>query len=238
MRIGILPQGGKEWIAGVVYVENLVRALNLLPQGERPFLCFVVGPGNPIDDYRDLGKFLPPWKYYGFRSEQSLKSKIKVTIKHGLRNEWPKSLERLTEINNLSALFPVLSSLGRGFPTAWVGWIPDFQHKHMPHFFSDDELRSRDEHFQKLIQEASHVVVSSEGAYRDLIRWFPTTTDKVSAFPFVSVAAPEWYGGSPDEVITRLGLPRKYLMCPSQFWIHRKSSVFVWRRTDRQRRCS
>ena len=78
----------------------------------------------------------------------------------------------------------------------------------------------RDERFQQLIQEAPHVVVSSEAAYRDLIRWFPTT-DKVSVFSFVSVAAPEWYGGSPDEVITRLGLPRKYLMCPSQFWIHK-----------------
>ena len=60
MRIGILPQGGRHWIAGVIYVENLVRALNLLPQEERPFLCFVVGrPGNPIDDYRALGNLLP-----------------------------------------------------------------------------------------------------------------------------------------------------------------------------------
>ena len=81
MRIGILPQGGRDWIAGVIYVENLVRALNLLPQEERPFLYFVVGPGNRIDDYRDLGNFLPPLKYYGFRSEESLKSKFKSTIR-------------------------------------------------------------------------------------------------------------------------------------------------------------
>ena len=168
MRIGILPQGGKDWIAGVIYLENLIRAVNLLPQEERPFLYFVVGQGCQMDDYRDLGNFLPQLKYYGFRRGQSLKSVLKRTIKNVLRNEWPKSLERLTEINSLSALFPVQFSLGREFPTAWIGWIPDFQHKHMPHFFSDNEVWGRDENFQKLIQEAPHVIVSSESAYRRL----------------------------------------------------------------------
>src|SRR5262245_23878216 len=184
MRIGILPLGGKEWIAGVIYVQNLIRALNLLPQEERPFLYFVVGPGYRIDDYRDLGDLLPPVKYYG--AKQSLKSKFKNTIRYGPRDQWRKSLERLTERNNLSALFPVQCSLGREFPSAWIGWIPDFQHKHMPHFFSDDELRGRDNGFQELIQEAPHVVVSSESAYRDLLRWFPAR-DKVSVLSFVSV---------------------------------------------------
>jgi glycosyltransferase involved in cell wall biosynthesis len=90
----------------------------------------------------------------------------------------------------------------------------------MPHFFSDDEFQARDKRFLQLIQEAPHVVVSSEAAHRDLKRWFPTA-DKVSVFPFVSVAASAWYAGSPDEVITRLEIPRKYFMCPSQFWIHK-----------------
>jgi glycosyltransferase involved in cell wall biosynthesis len=43
----------------------------------------------------------------------------------------------------------------------------------------------------------------------------------VSTFPFVSVAAPEWYAGNPERVVQSLGLPRKYLMFPSQFWIHK-----------------
>ena len=220
MRIGILPQGGRHWIAGVIYVENLVRALNLLPQEEKPILYFAVGQGYRMEEYRDLGNLLPPLKYYGFPRGQSLKSKFTSAIEYGLRNQWPKSLKRLTEINHLSALYPLQYSLGREFPSAWIGWIPDFQHKHMPHFFSDDEIRARDERFLQLIQDAPHAVVSSEAAYRDLIRWFPTA-DKVSVFPFVSVAPPEWYVGSPNEVTTRLGLPRKYFMCPSQFWIHK-----------------
>jgi glycosyltransferase involved in cell wall biosynthesis len=228
MRIGILPQGGNDWIAGVIYVENLVRALNLLPDEERPLLCFVVGPDNRMDDYRGLGNLMPPLKFYGFRSKQALKSKLNSAIKLGLRNavkgdlrtQWPKSLEQLTKLNNLSALFPVQRSLGREFPSAWIGWIPDFQHRHMPHFFSNDDLRFRDELFNELTQEAAQVVVSSEAAYRDLTRWFPTS-NTVSVFSFVSVTAPEWYQGNPDQVIARFKLPRKYLICPSQFWIHK-----------------
>src|SRR5262245_1279787 len=38
---------------------------------------------------------------------------------------------------------------------------------------------------------------------------------------FVSVASSAWYQLSPEEAILRCGLPRKYLIFPSQFWIHK-----------------
>src|SRR5262245_19329957 len=122
MRIGILPQGGGYWIAGVIYVENLVRALNLLPHEEKPLLYFAVGRHCRMEDYRDLGSLLPPLKYYGFPREQSLKSMFKSALDYGLRHQLPKSLKRLSEVNNLSALFPLQYSLGREFPSAWIGW--------------------------------------------------------------------------------------------------------------------
>ena len=221
LRVGLAPQGGPHWIAGVVYLQNLVRALGMLPGDKRPFTCFLLGPGQRIGQYRDLGQLLPPVKGYTFRAAQSLRSKIRSAVRYSGLAHWPVSLERLARVTRMSILFPAQRSLGAGFPCPWIGWIPDFQHKHLPEFFSEAEVRQRDATARQLVEEAPHIVVSSEDAYGDLVRWYPSADGRASAFPFVSVAAPEWYGGSPETSVRRLGLPRKFLMFPSQFWIHK-----------------
>jgi hypothetical protein len=37
------------------------------------------------------------------------------------------------------ALFPCDTSLGRSFPLPWIGYIPDLQHKRLPHWFSEED---------------------------------------------------------------------------------------------------
>ncbi len=107
----------------------------------------------------------------------------------------------------------------------WIGWIPDFQHKRLPQFFPEEELRIRDERFQGIVSEARHVVVSSEDARKDLMRWFPPGPTEVSVLSFVSVSSKEWYEEEPDEVAAKFQLPEKFLIFPSQFWIHKNHRV-------------
>src|SRR5262245_3600001 len=174
LNIGILPRGGVEWIAGVIYIQNLVRAINLLSARERPELYFLFSSCDDVDLYRDLGNWLPPLKRYAFRKEESIRSKIAGTVRQIRRFQRAMSLERLTKSLNLSALFPVAKSLGPEVSCKRIGWIPDFQHKHLPQFFSTSELRGRDLEFERIIQDCAHTVVSSRHAYEDLMRWFPT----------------------------------------------------------------
>ena len=221
LRVGLAPQGGSQWIAGVVYLQNLVRALSMLPEMDLPFTCLLLGPRQRIGAHRELGRLLPPSKGYTFRAGQSLGSKLRSAVRHMGFTHRPTSLERLATMTRMSVLFPVQRSLGPDFPCPWIGWIPDFQHKRLPEFFSDVDIRRRDEAARRLVEEAPHLVVSSEDAYRDLVRWFPAAADRASKLPFVTVAAPDWYEGDPERVVREFGLPQKYLMFPSQFWIHK-----------------
>jgi len=43
----------------------------------------------------------------------------------------------------------------------------------------------------------------------------------VSVLPFTTVAAPEWYEGRPAQVAADFKLPEKFLIFPSQFWLHK-----------------
>src|ERR1035441_2674602 len=63
-------------------------------------------------------------------------------VKHSLaRKKWPRSLEGVMTLVKAGVVFPALASLGKEFPVPWIGWIPDFQHKRLPQFFSDEEDR-------------------------------------------------------------------------------------------------
>jgi glycosyltransferase involved in cell wall biosynthesis len=220
LRIGFLPQGGRDWIAGPIVLQNLVRSLKILPEQERPTMYVIVGPGHRIDEH-SRGEWLPPSKHYTFGSGKSWASKLATTVRHHGLLRWPTSLERLSRNLNLSAVYPALTTLGPQFPDPWIGWIPDFQHKHLPQYFSEQDSHHRKEAFGRLVQEAPRVVVSSQDAYRDLMRWFPADPKKVRVLSFTTVADPEWYAADATAVASRLGLPRKYLMFPSQFWLHK-----------------
>jgi glycosyltransferase involved in cell wall biosynthesis len=222
--VALLAQGGREWIGGRIYICNLVRALKLLPAQEQIGFYLILPHSTRPTELSELGddRFV---RYFAFRARDSRAERL-YEAKQSLRHmKWPRSLEGVVLGAKVKAVFPTQRSLGREFPVPWIGWIPDFQHKRLPQFFSENELRGRDECFQGVVGEAAHIVVSSQDAHKDLMRWFPTEPHRVSVFPFVSVSADEWYAHDPTYVAAELQLPEKYLIFPSQFWIHKNHRV-------------
>lgn len=223
LNIALLPQGGKGWIAGVIYLQNVIRAVGHLPENERPELHILLSLEGDIQELKlpELNSNIPKLHYFAYREGITFKQKLKAWLHSFKKKQFPYSMEGLASMVNTAALFPLQTSLGKDFPLPWIGWIPDFQHKRLPQFFSQAEINNRDHTFQKLIDEATHVVVSSQDAYKDLMRWFPTQESKVSVFSFTCVASLQWYEDNPQKVVQHFSLPKKYLMFPSQFWRHK-----------------
>ena len=57
LRIGLHSIGGRDWIAGQVYIANLAAALRLLPVNERPELTIWTGPRRSNDALRALSSY-------------------------------------------------------------------------------------------------------------------------------------------------------------------------------------
>jgi glycosyltransferase involved in cell wall biosynthesis len=225
LRVAVLALGGPEWTAGRVYVCNLLRALELLPDEERVPFCLVLPPSSRASDLSELGADHVRVRRFAFRTTDSPINKLRGAKRSLTGRKWPHSLEGVMSQTKSGVIFPALASLGREFPVPWVGWIPDFQHKRLPQFFSEEDLRNRDQQFQKIVDDARQVVVSSEDARRDLVRWFPAGSKTVSVLSFVSVSSKEWYEENPAQVAAQFGLPAKFLIFPSQFWIHKNHRV-------------
>ena len=131
--IAMLSVGGRGWIAGVIYIHNLIRAISLLPESERRPLCLILGPRGRIDDHSELEADQPPIEYYAYRKGSSNWRKSAAVGLNLVLGRVPCSLEYLTKRLRPSVLFPAQISLGRNFPVPWIGWIPDFQHRRLPH---------------------------------------------------------------------------------------------------------
>jgi glycosyltransferase involved in cell wall biosynthesis len=219
--VALLAQGGPDWIAGRIYICNLVRAVNLLPEDERIPFRLVLSHTSKPEHLADMGAGPLAARYFAFRAADSPVTKLRGGASSLRRGRWPRSLEEVIVRADARIVFPCLASLGREFPAPWIGWIPDFQHKRLPQFFSDAELRWRDACFQEIVDHACHVVVSSQDALHDLMRWFPSQPTRVSVLPFAAVPADEWYEEETDRVAAQFRLPEKFLIFPSQFWIHK-----------------
>lgn len=103
-----------------------------------------------------------------------------------------------------------------------VGWIADFQHSRLPQFFLPQELEDRDRIFNDVIQRSHRVMLSSEDAKRDLIRFSPANDTKARVHRFPSGFAFQTLDDSTSgEVCAKYHLPSKFALVANQFWAHK-----------------
>lgn len=116
---------------------------------------------------------------------------------------------------------------GIGSEIKMVGWIPDFQHVHLPTFFSADELQARDREFRRICDISDRIIVSSHCAKSDLAAFYPGKENMADVMQF-SVRPPE-----PNLIASRAQLQEKfgitgnYLYLPNQFWLHKNHGVVI-----------
>jgi glycosyltransferase involved in cell wall biosynthesis len=117
-------------------------------------------------------------------------------------------------------LFPCQLSLGRNFPVPWIGYLPDLQHKRLPHFFSREECVQRDRIFSRLLADAGAVVVNARTVVNDIDEYYPNHQARLFALPFCPPINPVFSDESVD-VGRNYNLPDKYFLISNQFWIHK-----------------
>jgi glycosyltransferase involved in cell wall biosynthesis len=118
--------------------------------------------------------------------------------------------------------------LGKDALIPTIGWIPDFQHIHLPEFFSKKEISIRNKHFHDLCRYCSTVIVSSFHAQTDLCRFAPDCRDKSEVLRFAAASIkPEMPLPSRTELEERYKFSGNYFLLPNQFWKHKNHLVVI-----------
>ena len=216
-QIGIIYNHDSNWIGGTYYIENLISSLNTLEQSSQPEITIL---SNREEDYiriKDI-TFYPRLDYLSTNLPVSKKKQISNKISRSIlgRNIFSKGIEDKVDIvfpNPFNTVFYNIK--GR------VWWLPDFQHYHLRHLFTEEELQKRDEWFENPSKTNAPLVLSSQAAKKDYERFFPNAKNPVFTLPF-AVTLPALGGVSVfEETKKQFGIDRPFYLCSNQFWIHK-----------------
>lgn len=229
----LLANGGPQWIAGVQYLHSLLAGNALLPEAERATFDLLLHgqTGNPAEyaDVRLLVRHLDSLPFLP-TTGSLLGDQLWHVLGRFRRMErwpgWPRNrLPELVRERASGAVFPANERTQSRLNVRQISWIPDFQHEHLPEYFSEREIRQRRARFARYVWESDQVVVSNSFSLADAHRLFPEHREKFALLPFTMTLGNSWRQPDCSETVRKYGLPEKFLLLPSQFWKHKNHSV-------------
>ena len=220
-RVGFVLED-HTWLGGVNYYRNLFSALSLLPDPWIKPVIFIGSQASP--SVIERLQFCEVVKTDAFNHRGPLAVLRKGTKRLlGQRDLYLRALLARHRIDVLSHAADII--LPRSIRT--IGWIPDFQHLHIPSFFSNKELKRRDREFARIANNCDRIIVSSVTAQRDLARIAPHAIARSRVLRFV----PEIDLSAADHTFAPLRakyeIETEYFFLPNQFWIHKNHAAVI-----------
>jgi len=220
LHICLRMVGSWEWVGGMVYIQNLAWAIANLPEAEKP------GVELSVAVPAAQSAFVGPLRgcvdrVYAERFFDRAYGKIAKILAAHVRFMPP----RLLNPHKFDFVYPDLA--GARAPYLWGGWIPDFQHYHLPELFSPKEIDFRNNFCKKRADNATVIILSSRMAQADFCALFPKDAHRSALLNFVSWIDPEWFHESPTAYQAKYGLSEAYFLVANQFWKHKDHGVVI-----------
>jgi glycosyltransferase involved in cell wall biosynthesis len=228
LKIALLMQGGRGWLGGMEYTTNLVLALGSLPDEARSAFEIHLISEDPLDD--ELRNRLAPYvqQFYSHDADllpSTALNQARWRVQRAILKASNPRLEVLIKQQQLDFIYPYFTAQSKTARYRTAAWIPDFQHKYLPHFFNASQLEQRDQAYACIAQRAEHVVLSSKTAAEDFCKFFPEAAQKALVLSFKSSPSPNWYAGNPQQVQQKYCLPDRFLLISNQFWQHKNHLI-------------
>ena len=231
-RIAFTLFGGKEWFGGYNYLLNLLRTLCLHARENLEPVLFV-GPEVPDDQ-------LQPLRRVGVevcRAEQFDASRRRSRLLASLVLGKDTVAETLFRQYRIDAVFEHATYFGWRFCLPTIAWLGDFQHRNLPGMFSVQSYWRRELGMRAQIMSGRALMVSSETAKRECIRYFDVSPERIHVVRFAVSIEPASLFADPEVVRRRYGLPVSYFMVPNQFWKHKNHRLLLEAMTLANSKC-
>jgi glycosyltransferase involved in cell wall biosynthesis len=223
-RLGLIFINDDQWVGGTYYTINLIHALNLLNEKEKPEIVTF----SNVEDFAELQNETnyPYLMYEKFVQDKPNvvvriinKISFKVLRKAFFKQQYKGHLDALF-IMQRSGYLEYIPFEKR------IYWIPDFQDKHYPEFFTSKGLAKKDERSQWIADNARNIILSSESVKKDWMQYYPNYKGNTTVVHF-AVTHPEYDSLDISNLRMKFSLHENYFFAPNQFWAHKNHMVVI-----------
>ncbi len=223
------------WGGGTELLRIITNSLISVKAEHKTKLFLLLPSNNKIDTFTDILGVICMIVVTAIRERKLSFPKLNPVADHFFLDYF-KNVDgniEIVEYNKITGLvsalrrikadvvMPVGNPLRASFPIPWVGYIPDFQHKYYPEFFSAKECLKRDTRFAAMLRSAKAIIVNARSVKEDIEKYFPNIKCEVFTLPFSAAPISKWLENDKPNLLKRYNLPFRYFLISNQFWIHK-----------------
>lgn len=222
-RIGLYFKWSKSWMGGLLYGQNLVKALNKLDDINKPFIDVYCENNEAFEDLKKCTNY--PYLDIVIVNDNSFVKRAYrkiIGLLFGTMAKARVSRFRLKPDDVL--LFPY--GYGKDV-NKLVFWKPDFQEKYLPELFTKEERENRDKLIRIVAGRGIPIVFSSYDSENSFHKFYPEYNNKTYVVHF-AVDHDDFSYVKIEDIKKKYNIKGDYLLCANQFWKH-KNHLFLFK---------
>lgn len=223
MRVAFTLIGGKDWTGGYNYLLNL---LHVLGQHQMDRLTPVLFVGEACTE-GDIASFAAIPGVELVRTPLLNASRRTVSLIQAMLLGQDASVRRLFQAHQIDVVFESAQFFGWRLGIPAIAWIPDFQHKVLPHLFSRSAWWKREIGFRAQVLGGRTIMLSSEDARRACEQHYPSTRGRTRTVHFAVPPNSRIPYSEARAIADSYGLPEQYFFMPNQFWRHKNHELVL-----------
>jgi glycosyltransferase involved in cell wall biosynthesis len=232
MRIGVVDRGVAGWTGGGTFSRSIVASLALAAPENELFFLSNTAAAPPPSKLLPLAPVDPlPFETWFLRKlgrpDRGARMPGETEVRSALRLRDLSDPAYVAKRAGLDALVPATFIPANPGRLKTISWIADFQHLHLPQYFTQAERDYRDKWFLELARRSSRLMLSSNAALHDFQAFAPRYADKARVVRFASLLAQQAAFADPAAAVARYHLPAKFALVVNQFWGHKNHGLVV-----------
>jgi glycosyltransferase involved in cell wall biosynthesis len=223
MRVAFTLIGGKDWTGGHNYLLNLLGVLGRYQQVRLTPVLFV-GEACSADDVATFAA-IPCVELVRtplLNASRRVRSLLQAML---LGRDIP--LRQLFQTYRIDVVFESAQFFGWRLGIPALAWIPDFQHKLLPHLFPRSAWWKREIGFRAQVLGGRTIMLSSDDARHACERYYPSTLGRTRTVHFAVPPGPDTPYAEARAVADAYGLPEHFFFMPNQFWRHKNHGLVL-----------
>jgi len=221
-RVAFTLIGGSNWTGGYNYLLNLLNALSRY-QSERITPVLFVAE----ECAEELGELAAVKNIEILTTPLLNAHRRRSSLIQSLLWGRDSAMQDLFMQHHIDLVFENAQFWGWRLAIPVIAWIPDFQHRILPHLFPRGAWWKRETGFRMQVAGGRTIMLSSEDARQDCERYYRSTRGRTRVIHFAVPPSAGLNIKAARSIADSYGLPERFIFLPNQFWRHKNHMLVL-----------